>query len=99
MKRAFDVILIALSAPFWVPVLALTATLVRIKLGRPVLFRQVRPGLRGQTFQVLKFRAMIDARDDQGNFLPDEQRLTLFGSWLRSSSLDELPELFNVLRG
>src|SRR5437879_6038868 len=99
MKRAFDLILILLSAPCWVPLLGLTALLVRIRLGSPVLFRHVRPGMRGQPFQLLKFRTMTDARDDQGSYLPDEQRLTPFGCWLRSTSLDELPELFNVLRG
>jgi len=99
MKRAFDVILVALGAPLWVPLLGLTAALVRIRLGSPVLFRQVRPGLGGQPFQVFKFRTMAEGRDAKGNYLPDEQRLTAFGRWLRSTSLDELPELFNVLRG
>jgi sugar transferase EpsL len=99
MKRTFDLILILFSAPLWVPLLGLTAALVRIKLGSPVLFRQIRPGLRGQPFQLLKFRTMANALDDHGNCLPDEQRLTAFGRWLRSTSLDELPELFNVLRG
>jgi lipopolysaccharide/colanic/teichoic acid biosynthesis glycosyltransferase len=99
MKRAFDVMLIALSAPLWAPLLAVTVVLVRIKLGRPVLFRQTRPGLNGRPFQLLKFRTMTEARDSQGNYLPNEQRLTPLGRRLRSSSLDELPELFNVLRG
>ena len=98
-KRAFDLILVALSAPLWAPLLGLTAILVRIRLGSPVLFRQVRPGLGGQPFQVFKFRTMTEARDAKGNYLPDKQRLTAFGCWLRSTSLDELPELFNVLRG
>jgi len=99
MKRAFDLILVLLSAPLWLPVLGLVAVLVRMKLGRPVLFRQARPGLCGRPFELLKFRTMTDARDAAGNYLPNEQRVIPFGSWLRSSSLDELPELFNVLRG
>ncbi|MGD0259765.1 MAG: sugar transferase [Verrucomicrobiota bacterium] len=98
-KRAFDLILVTLSAPLWAPLLLLTAALVRIMVGRPILFRHVRPGLGGQPFPLLKFRTMTEARDDKGNYLPDEQRLTAFGRWLRSASLDELPELFNVLRG
>jgi lipopolysaccharide/colanic/teichoic acid biosynthesis glycosyltransferase len=99
MKRAFDLILILLGAPLWVPLLGLTALLARSKLGSPVLFRQARPGLGGKPFKLLKLRTMTEARGDQGLFLPDEQRLTPFGSWLRTTSLDELPELFNVLRG
>ena len=99
MKRALDLLLILLSAPLWVPLLGLTALCVRIRLGSPVLFRQVRPGLGGQPFRVFKFRTMTEAQDAKGNYLPDEQRLTAFGRWLRSTSLDELPELFNVLRG
>jgi len=99
MKRAFDLVLVTLTAPLWVPVLGLTAVLVRIKLGSPVLFRQVRPGLGGRPFRLLKFRTMTEARDDKGNYLPSHQRMTSLGRWLRSSSLDELPELFNVLRG
>ena len=79
--------------------LALLAWLVRHKLGSPVLFIQLRPGLRGKPFRMLKFRTMIDARDANGALLPDVQRLTPFGRFLRASSLDELPELFNVLRG
>jgi sugar transferase EpsL len=98
-KRAFDLLLIVLAAPFWLPLLGLIAALVRIKLGTPVWFRQVRPGLGSRPFELLKFRTMTDMRDDRGNYLPNEQRVIPFGSWLRSSSLDELPELFNVLRG
>jgi sugar transferase EpsL len=99
VKRAFDLILIALSAPIWTPLLGLTAALVRIKLGSPVLFRQVRPGLDGRPFRLLKFRTMTESRDFAGKYLPNEQRSTHFGCWLRSASLDELPELLNVLRG
>jgi len=77
----------------------LLAGLVRVKLGSPILFRQKRPGLHGQPFTILKFRTMTNARDTEGNLLPDEDRLTPFGQWLRSTSLDELPEILNVLRG
>jgi len=81
------------------PVLALIVLLVRLKLGSPILFRQQRPGLHGTPFTIYKFRTMTDARDAVGNRLPDAQRLTSFGRFLRSTSLDELPELFNVLKG
>lgn len=99
MKRVFDVIialamLIALS-----PIMGVVAALVACKLGRPVLFRQFRPGLHGKPFEILKFRTMLDARDDAGRALPDAERLTPFGRLLRSTSLDELPGLLNVLRG
>ncbi len=99
MKPLFDLCLLFVTAPFWVPVLILVACLVRLKLGSPVLFRQKRPGMNGRVFEVLKFRTMTDARDSQGLLLPDAQRLTSFGRWLRSSSLDELPELVNILKG
>lgn len=79
--------------------LLLLATLVRLRLGRPVLFRQVRPGLHGRPFMMVKFRTMTDARGPDGALLSDAQRLTPFGRFLRSTSLDELPELWNVLRG
>ncbi len=88
-----------LAAPFWLPVLAVVAVLVRLKLGSPVFFRQKRPGLNGVIFEMVKFRTMTDARDAQGKLLPDAVRLTPFGRFLRSTSLDELPELWNVLRG
>jgi sugar transferase EpsL len=81
------------------PLGALLALLVRVRLGSPVLFTQTRPGLNGRPFVMYKFRTMTDARDAAGNLLPDEQRMTPFGKFLRSSSLDELPELINVLRG
>jgi lipopolysaccharide/colanic/teichoic acid biosynthesis glycosyltransferase len=80
-------------------VLVLVSLFVRLKLGSPVLFCQQRPGLHGRPFMLLKFRTMTDARDAQGNLLPDAERLTAFGRFLRSTSLDELPELINVLRG
>jgi sugar transferase EpsL len=81
------------------PVLLVLAILTRWKLGSPILFRQMRPGLHGKPFMMYKFRTMSDARDSAGNLLPDEQRMTRFGRFLRSTSLDELPELFNVLKG
>lgn len=81
------------------PVLAVTAYLVKKKLGSPVIFRQKRPGLNGKIFEMWKFRTMTDARDENGNLLPDEVRLTEFGKKLRSTSLDELPELVNILKG
>lgn len=99
MKRAFDFILVFLSAVLWGPILLVVAALVRWKLGAPVFFRQQRPGLQGQPFLMLKFRSMLDLRDPEGKPLPDEVRLTRFGRWLRASSLDELPELINVLKG
>jgi lipopolysaccharide/colanic/teichoic acid biosynthesis glycosyltransferase len=80
-------------------VLALVAMLVRLTLGSPILFRQQRPGLHGQPFTIYKFRTMTDACDAQGNLFPDAERLTPFGRFLRSTSLDELPELLNVLKG
>ena len=98
-KRIVDLVLIMLAAPLLVPILLVVALLVRIKLGSPVLFRQQRPGLHGKPFIMLKFRTMTDARDTQGNLLSDADRLTPFGRWLRATSLDELPELLNVLRG
>lgn len=81
------------------PVMAVTALLVRLKLGSPVIFRQERPGLNDAVFTLYKFRTMTDEKDENGNFLPDESRLTKFGKMLRSTSLDELPELFNILKG
>lgn len=99
MKRSFDIVvatgLLLLMA---LPVLLLAA-LVRYKLGGPVLFRQVRPGLHGQPFTMVKFRTMTDERSADGELLPDGQRLTAFGRFLRASSLDELPELWNVFSG
>lgn len=99
VKRMFDLLAIVATAPIWLPVLGAVAVLVRLKLGSPVLFRQKRPGLHGAIFEMVKFRTMTDARDASGALLPDAVRLTTFGRWLRASSLDELPELWNVLRG
>ena len=82
-----------------IPVFAVLAFLVRVKLGRPVLFRQQRPGVNGKPFTICKFRTMTDQRDSSGHLLPDKQRLTRFGRFLRATSMDELPELWNVLRG
>jgi len=98
-KRLVDVILTAFALVLLSPVLVVLAVLVRWRLGSPVLFRQQRPGLHGRAFTLLKFRTMTDARDAAGNLLPDEQRLTSFGRFLRRTSLDELPELLNVLKG
>lgn len=81
------------------PIMLITAVLVRIKLGSPVIFKQERPGLHGKVFMLYKFRTMTDGKDAEGNLLPDEVRLTSFGKKLRSTSLDELPELFNILKG
>lgn len=99
VKRLFDlfVSLLALMA-LW-PVILLVGLLIRFKLGSPILFKQPRPGLHGKPFNMLKFRSMLDAADKYGNPLPDEQRLTRFGRVLRSTSLDELPGLINVLKG
>ena len=98
-KRAFDIAASAIALVLLSPVLALVAVLVRILLGSPVLFRQKRPGLHERPFTLLKFRTMIATSDEAGRPLPDEARLTPFGRGLRSASLDELPELWNVLRG
>src|SRR5690606_916520 len=81
------------------PMLLVVAVAVRIKLGRPVIFRQLRPGVHGELFELLKFRSMTDATGADGELLPDADRITPFGRWLRSTSLDELPELWNVVRG
>jgi lipopolysaccharide/colanic/teichoic acid biosynthesis glycosyltransferase len=99
MKRLFDLLASAMGLLLLAVPLAVLAWQVRRKLGSPVLFTQVRPGLHGQPFKMSKFRTMTDARDPSGALLPDAQRLTPFGRFLRASSLDELPELWNVLKG
>jgi sugar transferase EpsL len=98
-KRAFDLALIVLTAACWLPVVAVVALIVRTRVGSPVLFRQARPGRGGRLFMLVKFRTMTDARDERGELLPDELRLTACGRMLRAMSLDELPEIWNVLRG
>jgi sugar transferase EpsL len=98
-KRIFDVGVSTVVLVLGMPLLLGLCLLVRVRLGGPVLFRQQRPGLQGKPFQLLKFRTMTEARDSRGELLPDADRLTSFGQWLRRTSLDELPELWNVLRG
>ncbi len=98
-KRTFDVVVAGAALVVLSPVLAVVALLVRLRLGSPVLFRQERAGLGGRPFILTKFRTMTDERGADGALLPDEQRLPAFGSFLRSTSLDELPELVHVLRG
>ena len=99
MKRAFDLLVALVVIMLLWPVIAVVAVLVRIKLGSPVLFRQQRPGLDAKPFYVYKFRTMLSAFDERGEPLPDEKRMTRFGSLLRRFSLDELPQLINVLKG
>ena len=98
-KRVFDLVAVLVTAPFWLPLVAILAVLIRVKLGSPVFFRQKRPGHREAVFELIKFRTMTDARDAAGELLPDATRLTSFGKWLRGTSLDELPDLINVLCG
>ncbi|HEX4684478.1 MAG TPA: sugar transferase [Gemmatimonadaceae bacterium] len=98
-KRALDLILSTVTAPLWVPCVCAIAIVVRAKLGPPVFFTQQRPGYRERIFRLVKFRTMTSERDGDGNLRPDVERLTPFGAFLRSTSLDELPELWNVLRG
>ena len=99
MKRIGDTLLILLALPVLLAAMLLLAWLVRRKLGSPVFFRQTRPGRHGRPFDMIKFRTMTDARGPDGRLLPDADRLTAFGRFLRASSLDELPELLNVLKG
>jgi len=99
LKRSFDILAAGVGLLLLLPVIAVVALMISFRLGRPVLFRQVRPGLEGRPFEMVKFRTMRDAVDADGKALPDAQRMTPFGSFLRSSSLDELPELWNVLKG
>lgn len=99
IKRILDCFLSGIALIVLSPIILITALLVRIKLGKPVIFRQKRPGKDEKIFELYKFRSMTDARDDAGNLLPDSIRLTAFGRALRSTSLDELPELVNIFKG
>ena len=99
MKRIFDILLAGVLFGMLSPLFVVIAIAIRVKLGSPIIFRQVRPGLGGELFTMVKFRSMLDAKYADGKLLPDAERLTKFGRFLRASSLDELPELWNVLRG
>jgi len=98
-KRIFDFIVASIALILLSPLMLLIALAIRITMGSPVIFRQVRPGLHGKPFVIYKFRTMLDLRDEKGNLLPDEKRLTRLGKFLRRFSLDELPELWNVVKG
>jgi lipopolysaccharide/colanic/teichoic acid biosynthesis glycosyltransferase len=98
-KRFFDIVASVAGLIVLSPVIAIVAYLIRKRLGAPILFRQARPGLNGKPFEMVKFRTMLDAFDAEGKPLPDSERMTDFGRFLRSSSLDELPELWNVIKG
>ncbi len=99
LKRLLDIIIASIALILLSPLYVFVAYKVKKNLGSPVLFRQVRPGLHGKPFEMIKFRTMKDAADEQGNPLPDSERLTAFGQMLRSTSLDEMPELWNVIKG
>ena len=99
IKRLLDIIIASIALILLSPLYVFVAYKVKKNLGSPVLFRQVRPGLHGKPFEMIKFRTMKDAVDEQGNPLPDSERLTAFGQMLRSTSLDEMPELWNVIKG
>lgn len=99
MKRVFDIFFSLFMIILLSPMFVLLFLMVWCKLGRPVIFKQLRPGRHGKAFPLYKFRTMLDQRDMLGNLLPDDQRITRFGGFLRSTSLDELPEFFNVLKG
>ena len=99
VKRGFDLAVALTALIALAPLLVVLSVLIRTRLGSPIIFRQERPGLHGKPFTLFKFRTMTDARNAQGDLLPDEQRMTAFGQFLRSSSLDELPELWNVVMG
>ncbi|MDX9713903.1 MAG: sugar transferase [Dissulfurispiraceae bacterium] len=99
IKRFFDILLILFAMPLWLPISILVYTIMRFYIGRPVIFRQIRPGLRGIPFAIYKFRTMDNVLNDNEAPQSDSERMTSFGAFLRSTSLDELPELFNVLKG
>ncbi len=99
IKRTFDILISLLALIILSPVLLLICISLMVIMGMPIFFTQERPGKNGEIFKIIKFRTMLNDKDSNGNFLPDEKRLTKFGVWLRNSSLDELPELLNVLKG
>lgn len=99
LKRVFDILVSTSLLLILAPLIFIVALLIRVKLGRPLLFRQIRPGLSARPFRMVKFRTMIDVFDADGILLPDSDRLQSFGRWLRSTSIDELPSLWNVLKG
>lgn len=99
LKRLLDIVISSVGLIALSPLLVVLAILIRVKLGKPIIFSQDRPGKGEEIFKLYKFRSMTDERDSEGNLLPDEKRLTRFGKALRATSLDELPELFNILRG
>jgi sugar transferase EpsL len=99
MKRIFDILLLLVTAPIWLVILLLTGLAVRLTLGSPIFFTQLRGGYKGKPFGIWKFRSMTNARDAAGDLLPDAKRLTKFGSFLRATSLDELPCLWNLAKG
>lgn len=99
IKRVLDFFLSLMALVLLMPLMLVIGLLVRIKLGKPIIFKQKRPGKNEKIFTLYKFRTMTDKKDENGELLPDEQRLTKFGKWLRSTSLDELPELINILKG
>jgi lipopolysaccharide/colanic/teichoic acid biosynthesis glycosyltransferase len=99
VKRIFDIVIVVFALPVMLPVISTVSLCVYFKFGPPILFVQNRPGLKCKLFKMIKFRTMLNCKDIQGNPLPDSQRMTIFGSFLRSASLDELPGLFNVLKG
>lgn len=99
MKQIFDITIVLIAAVIWLPVAAIAATAVALTLGRPILFTQERPGLKGKIFKLYKFRTMADRWNHTGRLLPDEERMTMVGNLLRKLSIDEIPQLFNVLKG
>lgn len=99
LKRVIDLFGSFILIVFFSPIMIVAAVMIRISMGRPILFKQLRPGLHGKQFLIYKFRSMVDKRDANGNLLPGEMRLTKLGIFLRKYSLDELPQLFNVLKG
>ena len=98
-KRVLDIVIVIPSLILIGPITCVVAFMLRLKIGRPVLFKQLRPGLYGKPFRVNKFRTMLDLRDEKGDLLPDAERLTSFGKILRSTSMDELPEILNIIKG